>query len=184
MQHLCKNTTCCYCDPYFVLRVTHFWWFDKVWCPYFTGQWAQNGWPSTKSWRTWLSLGHQGEYMLSYAFAERTQRDLCLAWWTLSLTRCYLKTTNRNAKFEIVTPFFFFSCKQTFIKMHSIESRSVIHRTRKYTLCRRVCALFCLDVLQAGAVKGLILNSLGIGRGEGGLLVKWLELLRSVERIV
>ena len=124
--------------------------------------------------------------MLSYASAERKQRGLCLAWLTLSLTRCYLKTTNRNAKFEIITTFFLLlvlACKKTFMKMHSIESRSAIHRTRKYTLCRRVCALFSLDVLQAGAVKGLILNSLGIGRGEGGLLVKRLELLRSVERI-
>ena len=70
MQHLHTNIICCYCDPCFVLRVTHFWWFDKAWCPYFTGRRAQNGWPSTKSWRTWLSPGHQGEYMLSYAWVH------------------------------------------------------------------------------------------------------------------
>ena len=42
----------------------------------------------------------------------------------------------------------------TFIKTHSVESRCHC-RTRKYTVSRHVPASFSLEVLQAGAVKGL-----------------------------
>ena len=41
------------------------------------------------------------------------------------------------------------------IKMHSAESRSVIHRTGKCTVCRCLGVLFSPDILQDGAVKGL-----------------------------
>ena len=41
-----------------------------------------------------------------------------------------------------------------FVKTHSIESRCHC-RTRKYTVSRHVPASFSLEVLQAGAVKGL-----------------------------
>ena len=52
------------------------------------------------------------------------------------------------------TPVFFFAlaCERIFIKTHNIESRW----TRKYTVCRYVCASFSPESLQAGAVKGLM----------------------------
>ena len=42
-----------------------------------------------------------------------------------------------------------FSSKRTALKVD-------YYRTGRYTVCRRVCASFSPDVLQAGAVKGLI----------------------------
>ena len=33
------------------------------------------------------------------------------------------------------------------------------YKTRKYTVCRRICASFSPEILQAGAVKGLLPRS-------------------------
>ena len=60
----------------------------------------------------------------------------------------------RNLKpLSILTSFFALECERIFIKTHTIESRC---RTKKYTVYRRVCASFSPEMLQAGAVKGLI----------------------------
>jgi len=42
--------------------------------------------------------------------------------------------------------------------MHSIEIDVNCYRTGKYTVCRHVPASFSLEILQAGAVKGLTHN--------------------------
>ena len=48
------------------------------------------------------------------------------------------------------------ACERTFIiKTYSIESRR--YRTGKYTVCRHVYESFSPEILQAGAVKGLML---------------------------
>ena len=61
----------------------------------------------------------------------------------------------RNFKpFSLFVFFFALVCEMTFIKTHSVESRCHC-RTRKYTVSRHVPASFSLEVLQAGAVKGL-----------------------------
>ena len=44
-----------------------------------------------------------------------------------------------------------------FIETHTIESRC--YRSGTYTVCRRVRAFFSPEILQAVAVKGLILSS-------------------------
>ena len=45
-------------------------------------------------------------------------------------------------------------CERIFIETHSTESRC--YRSEKYSACRRVRAFFSPDILQTGAVKGLI----------------------------
>ena len=61
----------------------------------------------------------------------------------------------QNLKLLTVSVFFFaLACERVFIETHSIESRC--YRTGKYTVCRCTCASFSLEILQAGAVKGLI----------------------------
>ena len=85
---------------------------------------------------------------------------------TPSLPWCYLKTTHKSAKFETFKPppplfffffFFFFALApgRSFITTHCIESRYVTGPENEYTACRRVPAAFSLEILQAGAVKGL-----------------------------
>ena len=68
--------------------------------------------------------------------------------------RRLLKTTDTSAKFEITQAFRLLSgasaCQKISIKMHNIENR--------YTVYRRVCALFSPENLQAGAVKGVKLQ--------------------------
>ena len=80
---------------------------------------------------------------------------------TPSLPSCQLKRTGwKSVKCEIVKAFVFISrflgCKGISVKMHSTESRFVVRRTGKYTVCRRLDVHFSPDILQAGAVKGLI----------------------------
>ena len=48
------------------------------------------------------------------------------------------------------------ACERILIKTHSVENRC--YRTGKYTVCRCDRASFSLEILQAGAVKGLILT--------------------------
>ena len=77
----------------------------------------------------------------------------------LSLPRYHLITTNKSAKFESLSLFVFFFTlvrERTFIKMHSIEIRFVTE-PKLYTVSRRVCARSSPDILQAVAVKGLII---------------------------
>ena len=50
--------------------------------------------------------------------------------------------------------FFALARENIFIKMHNIQIRFVTE-PGKYTVCRRVYELFCPEILQAGAVKGL-----------------------------
>ena len=70
-----------------------------------------------------------------------------------------LENEQQSAKFEtlndlsLLYSFLHWHAKEFFIKMHSTESSC--YRTRKYTVCRRVCASFSREILQAGAVKGL-----------------------------
>ena len=47
--------------------------------------------------------------------------------------------------------------QRTFITTHSAENKC--YRTRKYTVCRHVRLSFSLEILQAGAVKGLNVGS-------------------------
>ena len=81
---------------------------------------------------------------------------------TLSLPRCYLKMTNKSVRCQILKPFFlsFFASaiERIFIKMHTVETQLLLYRMGKYAVCRHVHALFNLEILQAGAVRGL--NSL------------------------
>ena len=53
--------------------------------------------------------------------------------------------------------FFALACERTLITTHSLESRC--YKTRKYTVCRHVHASFCPEIVQAGAVKGLIVKA-------------------------
>ena len=77
---------------------------------------------------------------------------------TPSLPWCHLKTTNNSVKFQTLKPFSFLffapACERINMKTQNIESRC--YRTGKYTVCRRVHASFSPEILQAGAVKGLI----------------------------
>ena len=60
-----------------------------------------------------------------------------------------------NLKPVSISVFLFaLTCERMFMKTHSIESGC--YRTGKHTVCRRVRAAFSPDILQAGAVKGLI----------------------------
>ena len=80
---------------------------------------------------------------------------------TTSLPCCHLK---RPIKVQNLKPcwnpkaffafFFALTCERIFIRLHGIESRC--YRTQKYTVCRHIPASFSLEVLQAWAVKGLI----------------------------
>ena len=53
--------------------------------------------------------------------------------------------------------FFALTRERMFIKAHSIENRCC--RTGRYTVCRRIHAFFCPEILQAGAVKGIKRNT-------------------------
>ena len=52
--------------------------------------------------------------------------------------------------------FFELACVRISIKAHRIENRC--YGTRKYTVCHHVRASFSPELLQAGAVKGLMVN--------------------------
>ena len=74
---------------------------------------------------------------------------------TLSLPRCRLKSTDKSAKFEILTHLSYFTlvCEKISIKMHNIVNRFGIGP--KSVLYASVCALFSPEILQAVAVEGL-----------------------------
>ena len=59
-------------------------------------------------------------------------------------------------------------CERIFIETHSIESRC--YRSEKYSACRRIRAFFSPDILQIGAVKGLILFFFFLDLAEGRTL--------------
>ena len=63
---------------------------------------------------------------------------------------------HEHAKFETLKPFCFLfrtGVSKTFIKTYIIESGC--YKTEKHTVYGRVRASFSLEMLQAGAVKGL-----------------------------
>ena len=69
-----------------------------------------------------------------------------------------LEKTNKTVKFQILKHFCFLfriTRERVCIETHRTESRFVIG-PGKYTLCRRVCALFNPEILQAWAAKGLM----------------------------
>ena len=71
-----------------------------------------------------------------------------------SLPWLHLKMTRESAKCETLFVFFFTLARERIsIEMCTTENRC--YRTRKYTVCRLVCASFSPEVLQAGAVMGL-----------------------------
>ena len=57
--------------------------------------------------------------------------------------------------------FFALACERIFIKTHSIK-KSMCYRTGKYTVRRRFHASFIPEILQAGAVKGLIFRAVSV----------------------
>ena len=63
-----------------------------------------------------------------------------------------------NLKPLTVSVFFTLLCERIFIETYSIRSRC--YRTGKYTVHRHIHASFSPDILQAGAVKGLILKGM------------------------
>ena len=68
-----------------------------------------------------------------------------------------LEKTNKlqSVKALTVSVFFFaLACERIFIETRSIENRC--YRTGKYTVCKRVSASFSPEILQAGALRGLI----------------------------
>ena len=72
---------------------------------------------------------------------------------------CYhLKTTNENANSDtlntVLSSFSYWHVRGFFIKTHTLKVDC--YRTGKYTLCRRVRAYSSPEILQAGAVKGLM----------------------------
>ena len=78
---------------------------------------------------------------------------------------------NENAKFEaflfcvvVVVVVFALASERTFIKTCSIDGRC--YRTGTYTVYRRARASFSPDILQAGAVKGLIVTHLSLTMSE------------------
>ena len=94
-----------------------------------------------------------GPVLKQNANTWKVKRNACL---TPSLPWCHLKTTNKSAKFQTVSVVFHtLSCERTFIETQSSESRC--YRSEKYTVCRHVRASFNPEILQAGAVKGLII---------------------------
>ena len=74
---------------------------------------------------------------------------------TPSLSWCYLKTSNKNVKFEIINPFCFVRINMSKDFHENAQYWNEIYRTGKNTVCSRVCALFSQDMLQAEAVRGL-----------------------------
>ena len=70
----------------------------------------------------------------------------------------HLKTTTKSAKSEIIKAFcvlFTLACERTSMKMHPIERKFVTGpESILFAVC--MCALFRLEHLEAGAVKGLI----------------------------
>ena len=76
---------------------------------------------------------------------------------TPSLPWCHLKTTNEIAKFETFEPL----CLSSFLAVKGFSSirealKVDVMGPEKNTVCRRVRASFSPEMLQAGAVEGLI----------------------------
>ena len=63
-----------------------------------------------------------------------------------------------NAKFEILMPFFVhaLASENISVKTHIIKGSFVWHRTKTFTVCRHVCALFSPETLHAVAVERLM----------------------------
>ena len=95
----------------------------------------------------WLGVEHQVTYICCELPPSLTP----------SLPWCHLKTTNKEAKFEMLSLFAIFfalACERIFIETHSTENRFVI-RLETILFLRRVNASFSPEILQAGAVNGL-----------------------------
>ena len=81
---------------------------------------------------------------------------------TLSLFQCHDVTWKRTIKvlnLKFLNPFLFsfalvIVCQRISIRMHNIEGRFRC-RTEFFSVCGRMCALFCLEILQAVAAMGL-----------------------------
>ena len=90
---------------------------------------------------------------------------------------CHLKTTNKSAKFQThncFSVFFFFfalACEIIFIETRSTQSRC--YSSKKYTVCRRVRASFIPEILQAGAVKRLMICLYDIVAWKTYVTVTW-----------
>ena len=92
-------------------------------------------------------------HIVDYNYTASSLQMLLL---TPSQQRCYLKTTNKSAKCQILKPFVFFCVQQ----LKGISSKCTLlkvgcHWVGKYTVCRLVRATLSPEILQAGAVKGL-----------------------------
>ena len=76
-----------------------------------------------------------------------------------------VKKNKKNAKSEMHMPKKkilknqALACERISTKRHSTESRCVIRRSGKHTVCGRAGALFSQEPLQTGAVKGLMVHS-------------------------
>ena len=81
-----------------------------------------------------------------------------LEYLTPLLPCCHMKMTNRSVKFETVEPFCLLflalACEKIFIAMHSTKRACVIG-PENLLLLRCVRASFSLEIVKAGAVKGL-----------------------------
>ena len=64
--------------------------------------------------------------------------------------------SNYMKSLSLLNLFLALGCEGISTKMLCTESRFVIHRTGKHTVSRRLDVLFSPEILQAGAVKGLI----------------------------
>ena len=79
---------------------------------------------------------------------------------TLSLFQCHdvtWKWTIKVLNLKFLDPFLFsfaLVCQRISIRMHNIEGRFRC-RTEFFSVCRCMCALFCLEILQAVAAMGL-----------------------------
>ena len=62
---------------------------------------------------------------------------------------------DQSAKYEpfsLSVFFFALACERTFIKRYTIECKC--YKTLKYTVCRRIHAFFCPEIVEVGAVTG------------------------------
>ena len=95
-------------------------------------------------------LGKESKIYTQQFFTFLTLSKYFLIHLTLSLPY-HLKTIHKSAKFETLMPFCLFfamALERIFIKTHSIRNRC--YRTGRYTVFRRVCASFSLDIFFTG----------------------------------
>ena len=74
---------------------------------------------------------------------------------TLLLPRCYLKTNDNNAKFEILTPFFVVVLISEKISVKAILKVDLFDIGPENIPFAGMCGLFSPEIIRAGAVKGL-----------------------------